>query len=332
VKVNTILSVLSATETDWSLDNQVVARSVRLAQQFEAEIVLLQIAYDNSLGHGTFVPRAEIDSARLTLLASYREHLEALRETLVQGRNLDVRTDVRWSHDFADCILQAASKHGADLILKQPQDRSFVLGLLPNSDWDLLRDSAVPVWFVAAEAVAGPSQGIIAAVDQAFSDDDDEGEEDEKFALDNRAFEAAETLSRCFGAPLYAVHAYQIPRSLPGFEGYAPLFPPAPGLAPEASAAAAQSTETREQARRDLAARHGKLVRDFVTEHGIPLDDLVVQEGPVDQVLTSTAESRHAGLIVMGAAHKTWWDRLRGHVSAEPTLADAPCDVLFVKT
>jgi len=329
VKLDTILSVLSATETDWSLDNPIIARSLRLAQTFEADIVLLQIAYDNSLGHGTFVPRAEIDSARLTLLASYREHLEALKETIVQRRKLGVRTDVRWSHDFADCILQAAKENGADLILKQPQARSFVLGILPNTDWDLLRQSTVPVWFVTAPAVTGPAQGIIAAVDQAFGDDDDEDEE--RFELDNRAFETAESLSRRFAAPLYAVHAYQVPRSLPGFEGYAPLFPPAAGLTPEASAAAARNTETRAQARRDLAARHGSLVRDFVTEHGIPLDDLVVEEGPVDQVLTQTAESRHAGLIVMGAAHKTWWDRLRGHVSAEPTLADAPCDVLFVK-
>lgn len=329
MNINTILSVMGASETDWSLDNPVIARSIRLAQRFEAAIVLLQIGYDNALGHGGFLPRAEIDSARLALLASYRERLEALRESIVQRRGIDVRTDVRWSHDHADCILQAAREQAADMILKEPAARAFVLGLLPNTDWDLLRESSVPVWFVASRAATGPAQGIVAAVDQTFSDD--EGEDDEKFELDNRAFETAESLSMRFAAPLYAVHAYQVPRSLPGFEGYAPLFPPAPGATWEPTAAAAQRGEVREQARRDLAARHGALVRDFVTEHGIPLDDLVVQEGPVDQVLTHAAESRHAGLIVMGAAHKTWWERLRGHVSAEPTLADAPCDVLFVK-
>jgi len=317
MNIDTILAVLGPTETQWTIDNPVVSRGIQLARRVAARLVLLQIGYDNSLGHGALAPRAEIDSARLALLASYREHLQELRSAVEASSGLAVDTVVKWSDDVSACIEETARERDADLILKLPEGHTFVLGLLPNTDWDLLRQSHVPVWFVSAEPEADPGRGVVAAVDQEFASGG--GDDDEQFTLDHRAFDAAEAISRWFGSPLYAVHAYRVPQTLPGFASYAPTFPPAPSPIPLTVP------------RRQIAEHHGELVRDFVAEHGIPLDDLVVEEGPVDQVLVRAAEDRHAGLIVMGAANKTWWDRLLGRVSAEPTLAEAPCDVMFVR-
>ena len=136
----------------------------------------------------------------------------------------------------------------------------------------------------------------------------------------------AKRLSDRYAASLYAVHAYQVPRMLPGFEGYTPMLGPSTAT-PAAAADLALSCHDRAE----IARRHGQVVQDFVDEHGIPVDDLIVKEGEVWQVLSEAAESRGAGLIVMGSSKKSWWDRLRGRSNAEPTLSRSSCDVLFVK-
>jgi universal stress protein E len=208
--------------------------------------------------------------------------------------------------------------------MKASEGHAFLLGLFSNTDWDLLRESPLPVWFVADdEAAGGPANGVIAAVDQYFPDDEDECE---SFQLDNEAFNTAKRLSDRYAASLYAVHAYQVPRMLPGFEGYTPMLGPSSA----ATATAADLALTCHD-RAAIARRHGQVVQDFVDEHGIPVDDLIVKEGEVWQVLSEAAESRGAGLIVMGSSKKSWWDRLRGRSNAEPTLSRSSCDVLFVK-
>jgi hypothetical protein len=48
-------------------------------------------------------------------------------------------------------------------------------------------------------------------------------------------------------------------------------------------------------------------------------------------VLPEAAKSLNANLIVMAARNLSRWERLFQSVTAEPVLADAPCDVVFVK-
>jgi nucleotide-binding universal stress UspA family protein len=148
--------------------------------------------------------------------------------------------------------------------------------------------------------------------------------------LDDAVFEHAKRMSDLYRSPLHVVHAYQLPRGVAGFQGYAPVYPA--GTAADAApiVTTPQVDEVERAARDAIARRHGDAIQMFVDQHGIPLDDLLVLEGPTPEVICSVAYQKGAGLVVMGAAEKGRWERLIGHVSAEPSLAEAPCDVLIV--
>jgi universal stress protein E len=213
----------------------------------------------------------------------------------------------------------------ADLIFKKRGERSYTLGLFSNTDWDLLRESPVPVWFVASPGDHAPEDGVVAAVDAVG----DEPDSDQHFMLDDAVFEHAKRTSDLYSAPLHVVHAYQLPRGVAGFQGYAPIYP-AGTLAGMPSASTPAMEAANREARDAMARRHGEAIQMFVDRHGIPLDDIEVLEGPAPDVICAVASRKGAGVVVMGAADKGRWERLMGHVSAEPSLADAPCDVLIV--
>lgn len=321
MELRKILVVLSTEEASWKPTDPVIERAVELGDRFGAALILLHAAYDHTLGFGVFASRDEIDAGRLQLLASARERQEALRNEISTATGLTVSSATVWNHDRSRCILNAAKDQQADLILKQSGEHAYVLGLLSNTDWDLVRNARTPVWFLPPDGDRHPADGIVAAVDQMFFEDDS----DEEFELDHECFDTAKHLSDRFQCPLFAVHAYFVPNLLGGYEALLPVTS-AGGVLP-----AGGSQRLDDTARAHISRRHRDVVLDFIDEHGIPLDDVIVREGHVDQVLTATARTMNAGLIVMGSSSKTWWDRLLGRVHAEPTLANTPCDVLFVR-
>lgn len=322
MNINTILVVLEPDQTGWSLDNPLIVRAADLAKRHEASLLLLHVAYESSLGFGTFATRKEVEEGRLRILSDYGACQARLQQAIEQVHKLPVATETLWGPDASDSILRRAKARRADLIIKMSGKHSYFFGLLSNTDWDLLRGSEVPVWFVAPEGSRTPASGIIAAVDQSYQEEDVA----EEFRLDEAAFDTAKTLSDRYASPLYAVHAFRLPRILPGFEGHVPS-----AGAAVAGSPSAVDPEADARARKDIAREHSRFVQDFVDQQGIPVDDLVLNEGPVDHVLSQVADAKEAGLIVMGSSSKTWWDHLLGRASAEPTLASAACDVLFVK-
>ncbi len=317
MNINRILVVLDSDRNDWTVDDPVIRRATDLAQKTSAALILLRVAYESSLRYGAFATGEEVDAGRLSLLADCRENQSRLKEAIEATSALAVSTETLWGADDSDCILRTADARGVDLIMKASGDHAYFVGLLPNTDWDLLRGARVPVWFVSADADRSPHAGIIAAIEQSYED----VETAEDFRLDHEAFDTAKQLSDRYTSPLYAVHAYRLPRMLPGFEGYVPAIGSVSPAAPPAVDA---------QTRSEVAHRHGRVVQDFIDEHGFPIDDLILEEGPADLVLSHAAETKAAGLIVMGSSSRSWWDHLRGRASAEPTLSNAGCDVLFV--
>jgi nucleotide-binding universal stress UspA family protein len=308
-----------------SLDSAVIRRAAGRARRDGSAMLLLQICYESSLNHSAFASRREIESARNAVIDAETEKTLALQERLAEELEIPIDHEVTWSRDRCAAIVNAALSWEADIVFKQRGERSYTLGLFSNTDWDLLRESSVPIWFVAPSSGHVPEDGVVAAVDAVG----DEPDSDQHFMLDDAVFEHAKRASDLYAAPLHVVHAYQLPRGIAGFQGYAPVFPVGTlGGTPVASTSALEAADR--EARDALARRHGEAIQMFVDRHGIPLDDIEVLEGPTPDVIRSVATRKGAGLVVMGAADKGRWERLIGHVSAEPSLADAPCDVLIV--
>ncbi len=213
-------------------------------------------------------------------------------------------------------IIEQAQSCGADLILKQSRDENFILGIFSNTDWDLLRDSPIPVWLTSSDS--SPRDGVMAAIECRL----DEGKEQRLF-LDQRVFAVSKLLSDQLSAPLQAVHAYQV-----DVDGYMPIYTEPDALSQDTLETISDDIERQKQR---VGRLHGDAIQTFVDATGVPLDKIVIGEGPTAQVLKEAAAQHKVGLLVMGADEGVGrWDRLLQSVHAEPTLDNAPCDILFV--
>ena len=82
----------------------------------------------------------------------------------------------------------------------------------------------------------------------------------------------------------------------------------------------------------EISIEHGRIIRAFAAFFNLDTDDVRLVDGEAATVLPDMARSLDAGLVVMHARSLGRWERVFSAVSAEPVLAQAHCDVLFVKT
>jgi universal stress protein E len=235
------------------------------------------------------------------------------------NEGVTIRHDVRWGHPHTDAILRKIQEVQPDLVMKQARPYSYMLGLFGNTDWDLVRRSPAHVWFVADEDRGIDSDTIERVLTAVGTDSED----DEMIgAGDYHVFGVAGFIARGFSAEHFAVHAYEVPNEIEAYAAYAPELGGA--VAPEALTAIGQ-------ARRTTASRHGQSIEAFARHFDMGPDQVHLQKGRAGDVVPRLAEALDADLIVMSARNLSPWERLIHAVTAEPVIARAPCDVLFVK-
>lgn len=302
---------------DYALENPAVARAILLARRFEASLHFFQTVHNASIVQNPLTSSPDSLLWQQDLLRAEERRIQELVQRVAHTSGLDTSGSAALDFPRSAAVMRRAQSLGADLILKESREESFVLGLLSNTDWELIRDAEVPVWLVSKNLE--PASGIVAAVECQTGKDGD-------LQLDRKVFEVATALSKQFDAKLHLVHAFQVP-AVDAYKGYMPLYP-GEVFSPD-TVATLEADAARERER--VARRHGQSIHDFVKRYEIDLDDIIVVEGPTQQVIKVEAEHHQAGLIVMGASpDKGRWDRLLGRVTAEPALEDAPCDILFV--
>ena len=199
--------------------------------------------------------------------------------------------------------------------MKQSREHTYVMGLVNNTDWDLVRRSPADLWFVS-ERGRNRIERLVTAVG---ADPDDEAM---IRSLDYDAFHLAKYIAALFDAENFPVHAYEVPASL-GQEVYAPVF--AGAAYPVANPRLLDDT------RREIAARHGESIEAFAKFFQIEPSNVRLVEGNPGVVVPETAEALDADLIVMAARSLSRWERVMESVTAEPVLAQSACDVVFAK-
>ena len=201
--------------------------------------------------------------------------------------------------------------------MKQSREYGYVMGLLGNTDWDLIRQSPAHLWFVSEEG-SNQIERVVTAIGSST-------DEDEMIAAeDYSVFRFANRIAESFDGVNYPVHAYQVPPSIRAYAAYAPEFS---GVAYPSPAAAPPGPT-----RSEVARRHGKAIQAFAEYFHMNLDRVRVVEGPASQVIPQAAEELHADLVVMAARQLSRWERLFRSVTAEPVLSSAPCDIVFIKS
>jgi universal stress protein E len=239
--------------------------------------------------------------------ARHLQRLERMAASL-RRRGIKVGTAVEWDYPSSEAVVRRARSTRAGLIVAGRHGSPHVARwLLRYTDWELLRQSPVPVLLVKKPR-PWRSPGILAAVDPSHA-----------FAKTAQLDKAILELGACVGTAtrgaVHVLHAY-VPTAIGMKESQL--------IAPDATrrivdAATAQAEKRLDKALR--SARMGKLAP--ARRHLLPLH-------PVNSI-PGLARRLGSDVVVMGAISRSGVKGLLIGNTAERLLDELPCDLLIVK-
>lgn len=211
-------------------------------------------------------------------------------------------------HPLYEGIVRHAAAVGADVILKDTHHHSAIArALLTNTDWNLIRACAAPLWLVKPRDV--PAHPIfVAAVDPLH-------ENDKPAALDDEILDICKTLADATGGELRAFHAYDPRMAIAGAtaSAYIPVSIPF------------------EELEELVISDHKKQFAEVTARHNIDSAHAHLVAGLTHEELPEFCSNIDAAVVVMGAISRNRWKRLFIGATAERTLEHLPCDLLIVK-
>ena len=312
--LKTIDRILVVIDPDEELPGQpgrtnLLQRAARLARASDAKLELFFPCHDPSLDLKLFANREEVNREKERFANQMATGLAELALSL-KSQNLDVEHEVRWDHPPADAILRKIDDCKPDLVIKHTRSPHYVLGLSQNTDWELIRSAPCHVWFVKEqEWTGGP---VMTAIGNNVGDEKIIDESD------RQVFRVGNSIAEFLGVENLAVHCFQVP-NMNAYATYSP------------SIAGVVATRTPVDAWQDLAELHGKAIDRFAEEFDIDPRSISLMKGDPASELPDQARKAGAGLLVMGARKLGRLERALSPVAAEPVLAEAPCDMLFVR-
>lgn len=301
-RIARILSVVTpAADAQPALD-----RAAAIARVTGAALELLIVDYNEYLDEVHARPFPSLEEARRELAAAHERHLETLAAPL-RASGLDVTTTLLRHHPVYRGIVRHAAATDADLVFKDTQRQSALArALFSNTDWNLIRSCASPLWLVKP----GPwpeHPVLLAAVDPL-------NQHDKPAALDDEILSIATLIARAADGEVHAFHAYDPRLAVAGGMGnaYIPVLP-------------------FDEIEAQMREQHGERFAELVSFHEIPTERAHLVSGAAHEELPRLAAELDASLVVMGAVARNRLERLFIGSTAERTLEHLPCDLLIVK-
>lgn len=248
------------------------------------------------------------EQVQLQERASALKRLERAAEH-IQGRGhsrrLRISVEATWDAPGYEAVIRQALASKADLIVAEAhRGRHLMPHLLHLNDWELLRQSPVPVLLVKRMgSYERPS--ILAAVDPSHT-------MDKPARLDASILKLSAAIARACRGRLSAVHAY-VP-----LEGRGLRIPP-----PDRHAFDTLNTSIA------LAAR--KRYEHILTGYAIPKARRHLLSLPAVDAIQRVAADTRSDIVVLGAVSRSGWRRLLIGNTAEALLDRLTCDLLVVK-
>lgn len=231
-------------------------------------------------------------------LQNQRDWLETQAQTL-RGRGIEVTTEVAWTDDLGQDIIDHVTDMQPDLLIKQIQHESKLKrAFFTAFDWYLLRHCPVPVYLVGGSSFVLPRK-VVAAVEVSEIDADN--------ALNDLIIKQARSLAMQCNAELHLLYACDIPAAY---------------LADFGSLTLAELTQS---LRRDLEKSFLRLAGRY----GVPSELRHLIEGHPVRVLSEYAHEHQVDVIVMGKTQSHGMGKLLGSTT-EHILYQVPCCVLAV--
>ena len=282
-------------------------KAARLARALDARLELFHAISDPLAVEALMFANQSVDKFEADERRRYLKRLEALA-TPLRRNGLEVSTAVDWDYPAHEALIRRARSTRADLIIAERHaSRHVAPWFLRYTDWELLRDSPVPVLLIkTARQYELPK--VLAAIDPAHAFAKTSRLDDEILRLGARV--CAATRGR-----LHVVHAY-----VPTLMGMSPAELSVPDATAQITTHAAVQARTRfEKALR--SARLGSLPAD--RRH-------LVARHPVDAI-PELVRKLGCDIVVMGTLSRSGLKRLAIGNTAERLLDDLPCDLLIVK-
>ena len=301
--ISQIMCVIDPTSTA----QPAMQRAAWLAGKTGGELELLICYYNEYLSGERLFDSPSLEKARQEIISGHENRLETLAEPL-RNSGLVVKTTAVWDHPLHEGIVRHAAATGADVIFKDTHHHSAISrALLTNTDWNLIRSCAAPLWLVKPREF--PEDPILlAAVDPLH-------EHDKPATLDDEILDLGKILVDATGAELQAFHSYDPRMAIAGAtaNAYIPVSLP--------------FEELEEQVIEDHKKRFGEVM----DKHHIDSGSSHLVAGITHEELPEFCENIGAAVVVMGAVSRNRWKRLFIGATAERTLEHLPCDLLLVK-
>jgi universal stress protein E len=302
--MNDIRRILVAVKNPAAKTLPAVLKAAQLAKSFGAELILFQsIALPIYLECDvSYMNDALADAERCTADACEKA-LEGIARKL-RRKGIKVTVSAQFDYPIYEAVIRETTRLKVDLIVAEQHHGHRAASLLHLVDWELLRQSPVPVLLVKdAHAYRRPK--ILAAVDPDHT-------YGKPMWLDREILDAGKTVAKALHGTLHTMHAY------------APIpvlaFPTGAITEEEVAAIHARSAE---EANKKLK----RSLRDAEIRNAIAH---IIGRHPSDAI-PEVASEIHSALVVMGAISRTGFKRLLIGNTAERVLDRLSCDVLVIK-
>lgn len=284
-----------------------VDRAAWLAGKTGAALELFVCYYNEYLSGDRLFDSPSLEKTREQILQGHRRYLQQLSKTL-EKKGIAVESTAVWDHPLHEGIVRHAAATGADIVFKDTHHHSAVSrALLSNTDWNLIRTCASPLWLVKPKPIA-EHPIFIAAIDPL-------NEHDKPAALDDEILVLSKMLAKATSGEVRAFHSYdpRIAVATATANAYIPVSLPF------------------DEIEKQMREQHEKRFREVVEFHEIDADKSHLVAGLTHEELPELSGSLEAAVVVMGAVSRNRWKRLFIGATAERTLEHLPCDLLIVK-
>ncbi|MBV4467422.1 universal stress protein [Pseudomonas sp. SWRI79] len=221
---------------------------------------------------------------------------------LIRGRGINLSTEVLFTRDALQEILQHVTTTQADLVIKDVQHESALKRVfITPLDWHLLRECPVPVHLVSEVSCPLP-RVIVAAVDPSHPETQITG-------INDLIIQAANELATQCHAEMHLLYAYDLSQT----------------HISDAGAGAVTMPGFNSDVRKSLH-------KSFITladHYGVPTERQHFVAGPPGKALADFAAHHRADVIVMGNAHRKGLEKWVGSTT-EHVLYRVPCNILAV--
>ena len=297
-----VLVVVDPTATS----HPAIERAAWLARRAQARVELFISDYAPQLvdtrSHGVAATEA-----RAALLERHRNRLEQLAEPLRKS-GLAVDVDARWDYPLHDSIVRKALGCGATFVIKDTHYHSILKrSIFSNTDWNLIRNCAAPLWLVKPRP-PGQRPCFVAAVDPLHARDKPAG-------LDNRIVATAKELATALDGEVHLFHAFDVAAAL------------AVSMDVTTMPIALPVNEIAD----GIRAEHTEAVERLRKQHGVPTERTHVHQGSTRPLLLTLTEQLRADAVVMGALSRSGVKGLFLGNTAEDVLDRLHCDLIIIK-